>query len=78
MKIELTIPQRAVWVLGLLSKRSHLNSKGNPKQQFDTRDAANKAALHMGKHTGREYDVYRCLRCRKFHFGGSVKTNKKR
>lgn len=76
MKLELTIPQRFAWVLGLLSKRSCINAKGNPKQRFDTREAANRAAFHMWEHTRRNYDVYRCLRCRKFHFGGSVKEQR--
>jgi len=76
MKIELTIPQRAMWLLGLLSKRSHLNVNGRPKQRYDTRESAKRSADHMARLTGREFDVYRCLRCRKFHFGGSVKVKR--
>jgi hypothetical protein len=65
---------RYAWVRGLLSKRSHLTTAGNPKQAFRTRSSAQLAAASLELKTGRRFDVYRCwVYCRKFHIGGSVR-----
>lgn len=65
---------RLVWILGLFSKRAHYNSAGKPKQQYNTKKTAEKAAFAMQKKTGRKFDVYRCyIYCRKYHIGGSIK-----
>jgi hypothetical protein len=64
---------RIKWLLGLMSKRSHYNAAGKPKQQY-SKASAMKAAIAMTKKTGRQFDTYRCwFYCRHWHIGGSVK-----
>jgi hypothetical protein len=56
-------------LIGIVSKRSHLTSKGAPKVRYNTKASAEKAAASMKKKYGHWYSNYRCLYCGGFHVG---------
>lgn len=65
---------RIAWLISLFSRRAHFTNSGKPKQSYNTKQSADKAAIAMHNKTGRDFDSYRCwVYCRKFHIGGSVK-----
>jgi hypothetical protein len=69
------VPWRIAWVLGLVSKRSCYRADGTPKIRYGSEGSAAMAAHHMGRKTGKNYDVYRCwFHCRKWHIGRSVRS----
>lgn len=79
-QVSITLPRQVGWVLGLLSKRSCYRADGNPKQRYPSFGSASSAAYKMKQKNGREFDVYRCLRCWirnrfrhwQWHIGGTM------
>lgn len=75
---KLTFKEKYYWFRGLLRRRSHFNRAGQPKVGMSTYQNADKARRKMQTKMNRTYDVYRCLWCRKYHIGGTVKTLRKK
>lgn len=66
---DLSWKARYYWIRGSL-RRKH--SCGN-KIKWKTKARADKANADMNKKTGRRYDTYKCIWCRHWHIGGTVK-----
>ena len=56
-------------VLGLFTKRSHLNANGTPKVRYNTKATAEKSAQKMSEKTGKYFSNYKCIYCDGFHLG---------
>lgn len=56
-------------VFGLFYLRSHINSSGNLKISYPTKESAIKAALAMQKKNGYYYSNYKCIFCDGYHIG---------
>lgn len=56
-------------IIGLISKRSHLNGSGNQKVKYNTKKSAMKSAEHMSKKHGVHFSNYKCIWCDGYHIG---------
>ena len=56
-------------VLGLFSKRSHLNQNGNPKVKYNTKASAIRAAQQMTEKHKKWFSNYKCIHCDGYHLG---------
>lgn len=56
-------------LIGLISKRSHVNANGKPKVMYNTKASAVKAAASYGRRKGVYFSNYKCMRCDGYHIG---------
>lgn len=56
-------------LIGLFSKRSHLNAAGQPKVTYNTKETAIKSAKKMMEKNGTYYSNYKCPWCVGYHIG---------
>ena len=56
-------------LLGLFSKRSHVNEGGKPKVMYNTKVTAQKAAVSLSKKRGAYFSNSKCIYCDGYHIG---------
>ncbi len=61
-------------LIGLCSKRSHLNGSGIPKVKYNTKQTATKVAEQMATKHGKYFSNYKCLFCDGYHIGKNIEN----
>ena len=56
-------------LIGLFSKRSHVNADGKPKISYSSKKSATRAAEAMKKKRGAYFSNYKCVWCDGYHIG---------
>ena len=56
-------------ILGLFSKRSHINQNGVAKVMYNTKASAQKAAKSLTRRRGVYFSNYKCIWCDGYHIG---------
>ena len=63
-------------LIGLFSKRSHLNASGLPKVKYNTKETATKVAKQMMEKHGNYFSNYKCPFCDGYHIGKNSEKKK--